>query len=139
MWSINETLVSTREDENAQPLSNERSKKQSIVTIPFGSRGGFSSSFPRTMHQVFQDARPPDAKALLARVIALEDLEEVQASQASRLTDLERQVFLLQAQRISELEARIAELERSRRKRKPKPSPTENSTGGHHPDEPISS
>ena len=56
MWSINETLVSTREDENAQPLSNERSKKQSIVTIPFGSRGGFSSSFPRTIHQVFQIA-----------------------------------------------------------------------------------
>jgi len=70
------------------------------------------------------------------RLQALEDSEDVQASQASRLTDLERQVFLLQAKRISELEARIAELERTRRRRR-KPSPTENATGGHHPDEPI--
>jgi len=34
----------------------------------------------------FQDSRPLDVKALLARVIALEDIEDVQASQASRLT-----------------------------------------------------
>jgi excisionase family DNA binding protein len=84
----------------------------------------------------FLDKRPPDTKALLARIIALEDIEDVQASQANRLTDLERQVFLLQAKRISELEARIAELERSRRRRR---KPTENSIGEHHPDEPISS
>jgi excisionase family DNA binding protein len=45
----------------------------------------------------FLDKRPPDTKELLARIIALEDVEDVQASQASRLTDLERQVFLLQA------------------------------------------
>jgi hypothetical protein len=45
----------------------------------------------------FIDKRPPDVKALLTRIIALEDLEDVQASQANHLTDLERQVFLLQA------------------------------------------
>jgi len=45
----------------------------------------------------FLDKRPPDVKELLARIIALEDLEDVQASQANRLTDLQRQVFLLQA------------------------------------------
>jgi hypothetical protein len=72
----------------------------------------------------------------LARLQALEDIEEVQASQASRLTDLERQVFLLQERRIAELEARIAELERSRRR---KPSIAENTIGGQSPEPPISS
>jgi len=47
--------------------------------------------------EAIADKRPPDVKELLARISALEDLEEVQASQASRLSDLERQVFLLQA------------------------------------------
>jgi len=92
------------------------------------------------------DARPPDVKVLLTRLQALEDLEEVQASQASRLTDLERQVFLLLVQRITtleqqntELQARISGLERSRRHRKPKPSTAENATDGQSPEPPISS
>jgi len=49
---------------------------------------------------------------------------------AGKTTTDRLQVFLLQAQRISELEARIAELERTRRKRKPTSSTTENATGG---------
>jgi hypothetical protein len=88
--------------------------------------------------EAIADKRPPDVKELLARLQALEDIEEVQASQASRLTDLERQVFLLQERRIAELEARISELERTRRRRRKLPT-AENATGGQLPEHPISS
>ena len=96
------------------------------------TKHGTQFSIAVTGIEAFADTRPPDVKELLTRLQALEDLEEVQTSQASRLTDLERQVFLLQAKRISELQARLADLERRRRKRKP--STAENSTSGPSPE-----
>jgi len=77
----------------------EAAKRIAIVSAP--STLTLSGKLPATKHgshgtialtgvEPFQDARPPDAKALLARVIALEDSEDVQASLANRLTDLER-------------------------------------------------
>ena len=82
------------------------------VSAPSAARpSAASSKLPNTAPEfsialtdleAFADKRPPDVKELLARLRALEDLEEVQASQATRLTDLERQVFLLQQRRIAE-------------------------------------
>lgn len=47
----------------------------------------------------FTERRTPDVRSLLERIQALEDLEDAEASQAQRLTELER--------RVSELEKRV--------------------------------
>lgn len=44
------------------------------------------------------EKRKPDIRSLLERVQALEDLEDVQASQAQRITELERRVSELEKQ-----------------------------------------